>query len=221
MTEIPKYPEVPPLTDKQIQKLTNIVFLEGEPFLFKQKYDLIFVFGGSHPGCWKTAYQAYQERLADKILLTGGIKPFVIRHSDWTYGSTSESQVMKGKLLELGVPENSLIVEDRSTNTLENVFFAKELFDFQYIQSLVFICKSFAAGRGYRTLKKHLPDHINLTPYSFDTSLLSKQMVTRHNWMDDPESRSFIYGEYLRMLTYGRKGDMVSLEKPILGLEGI
>lgn len=216
MTRIPKYPEVPPLIEKQIQQLTRIVFLEEELNSFPQKADLIFVFGGSHPGCWQTAYQAYQAGLADKILLTGGVKPFVIRHPTWTYGNTAEAQVMKMKLQELGVPEKLIIVEDQSTNTLENVLFAKGIFNFQTISNIVFISKSFGAGRGYRTLKKHLPSNIQLTPYPFPTTLRSNQMVTRHNWMHDPESRSFVYGEYLRMLEYGEKGDIIPLEKPIL-----
>jgi hypothetical protein len=58
ITSIPKYPEIPPLTEKKIQQLTSIVFLEEEFCSLPQKSDLIFVFGGSHPGCWQTSYQA-------------------------------------------------------------------------------------------------------------------------------------------------------------------
>lgn len=212
---IPKYPEVPDLTEEQIQALTNIIFLEEALFQYQQKYDLIFVFGGSHPGNWQTAFHAYRDRLADKILLTGGIKPNVIRHKEWKGGDTAESHVMRKQLLKLGVPEKALIIEDRSTNSLENILFAQELFDFKSVRNVLFICKSFAAGRQYRTLKKHLPKQIHIAPYPFDSSLINDQIVTRDNWMNDSNSRSFVYGEYLRILAYGTKGDIEPLEKAI------
>lgn len=217
---IPKRPEVPPLTDQHIRELTKIVFLEEETQFIEREYDLIFVFGGTHPGCWQTAYKAYDRKLADKLLLTGGWKPNGIRHPEWTYGETSESRVMEQKLLALGVPKTSMIIEDQSEDTLENVIFAKKIFDFTTIQSLVFICKSYATGRQYRTLKKHLPEHIQFTAFPFHAALPSNQMVTRDNWMDAKESRSYVYGEYLRIITYGKQGDIIPLDETIQGLEG-
>lgn len=216
---IPKCPNVPPLTTTQIKQLTKIIFLEEKLICpVTKQSDLLFVFGGRHPGCWQTAFQAYQDGIADKILLTGGIKPTSIRHPDWNNGHTPESHVMKVKLLELGVSDNALIVEDRSTDSLENVLFAKKLFDFKSIQCLVFICKSFAAGRQYRTLRKHLPESIELLALPFVTSPTGNSTITRHNWMDHAEGRSFVYGEYMRILVYGEQGDIIPLEKPIQGL---
>lgn len=214
MTRIPKFPQVPPLTDLQIDQLTSIVFLD-EAIISPQPADLIFVFGGSHPGCWETAAQAYLQSLAPLILLTGGSKPNVIRHSTWTYGTTAESHVMRDKLIELGIPLQAIRWEEYSTNSIENVIFAKEIVDFQQIQSLIFVCKSFATGRQLRTLQKQLPPHIKLTPYPFDTNLESEKVITRENWMEEEESRSFIYGEYLRMIAYGEKGHMVYLDERI------
>lgn len=41
----------------------------------------------------------------------------------------SEAEAMKGYLLEQGIPESDIILEDRSTTTLENLQFSKDIID--------------------------------------------------------------------------------------------
>ncbi|MCT1403734.1 YdcF family protein [Paenibacillus sp. p3-SID867] len=88
---------------------------------------------------------------------TGGVSPTGIKYENWV----AEAHVIVNKLTEAGIPLNVIVYEDRSRNTLENVLFAKEIFDFDTIESLLIVCKSHGAGRQYRTLSKHLPQKIN------------------------------------------------------------
>ncbi|MCH5585425.1 YdcF family protein [Shimazuella sp. AN120528] len=216
---IPKCPDVPPLTQEQIDLLTKIVFLdEDQVFPTNKKCDLLFVFGGTHPGCWETAFEIYQAKKVERILVTGGIKPGAIRHSTWKYGDRPEAHVIREKLLELGVSDKVILIEDRSTDTLENITFAKALFDFSSIQTLGFVCKSYGAGRQWRTLQKQLPANLSYIPYPFDTSPWENRRISRFNWMHTPEGKSYVYGEYLRILHYGQKGDLSPLSKKISGL---
>jgi uncharacterized SAM-binding protein YcdF (DUF218 family) len=209
---IPKRPDVPPLTKQQIKSLTNIVFLEENQVNPRfATCDLLFVFGGTHPGSWQTALSLYQKGKIGKIVVTGGIKQKAIRHNTWTHGARSEASVMHEMLVSSGVPASQIMVEDQSTNTLENIEFTKQLIDFSAIQTLGFVCKSYGAGRQYRTLQKHLPNSISLLPFSFDTSPWEDRKITRENWMKEAFSRSFVYGEYLRIVCYGQKGDIVQL----------
>ncbi|MGE6256816.1 ElyC/SanA/YdcF family protein [Heyndrickxia sporothermodurans] len=53
-----------------------------------------------------------------------------------------ESHVIIEKLLAAGVPENAIIYEKQSTNSLENVLFARGIFNFEAIDTLLFICKA-------------------------------------------------------------------------------
>lgn len=53
------------------------------------------------------------------------------------------------------------------------MLFAKEIFDFDAIESLLIVCKSHGAGRQYRTLAKHLPQKINV----FHMALIPTIMV--------------------------------------------
>jgi uncharacterized SAM-binding protein YcdF (DUF218 family) len=216
---IPKFPDVPPLTNQQVKRLTEMVFLDENELICKnKKCDLLFVFGGTHPGSWQTAFQLYQSNIVDKIVLTGGIKLGAMHHPSWKFGDRPESHVMRENLVKLGVPDHAMIVEDQSTDSLENLQFTKQLIDYSKIKKLAFICKNYAAGRQFRTLQKHLPSTITLFPYPFDTSPWEGRVITRHNWMNISDSRSLVYGEYLRIVHYGEKGDITPITETIFGL---
>jgi uncharacterized SAM-binding protein YcdF (DUF218 family) len=72
-----------------------------------------------------------------------------------------------GELMKAGITRDCITLENRSRNTLENVLFAKEVFDFSKINSLLFICKNHAAGRQYRTLAQHIRNPITYIPFGF------------------------------------------------------
>ncbi|TCS95969.1 hypothetical protein [Hazenella coriacea] len=56
--EIPKYPRMnQELTPGQINQLTHIVFGGKNETIHDQKFDCIFVFGGTHPGCWQLSME--------------------------------------------------------------------------------------------------------------------------------------------------------------------
>lgn len=165
---IPKYPDVPTLTKKQIDQITEITFLkETTP----QKCDAIFVFGGSHPGNWQAPLKAYQQGLGNQIIVTGGTSLHGMKHPSWNYGDLSEAEVIVNKLMEHGVPKDVIIFETNSLHSIANVMEAKKIFDFTKINRLLFVCKSLGAGRQYRVLKniylkQLLVSHIHLIQIS-------------------------------------------------------
>lgn len=86
-------------------------------------------------------------------------------------------------LISNGVSPQQIVYEKSSTNTLENVKFALNVFDFSQIKSLMFICKSHATGRQLRTLTKYLPATIDYIPYTFNAEY-SGNIVSRQEWMN-------------------------------------
>ncbi|WP_207999159.1 YdcF family protein [Macrococcus lamae] len=177
---IPKSPDCPDLSHEEIEFLTSTVFgLKTAP----QTCDAIFLFSGTHPGHWEKTIEAFDKGYSSKIIVTGGRSITGEVHKDWNYADMTEAEVIIHHLLEAGIPESSIVYENKSTNTLENVIFAKDVFDFSSINTLMFICKSHATGRQWRTLTKHLPDHISYIPYTFDT-VYKDVTVSRDNWMD-------------------------------------
>ncbi|MFD0681902.1 MULTISPECIES: YdcF family protein [unclassified Paenibacillus] len=212
--QFPKDPEVPNLTRQQMNELTEIVFLkQQEPV----PCDAIFVFGGTHPGHWEKTIEAYQADLGKTIIVSGGVSPTAVRHPEWEEDSIPESHVIVSRIIQAGIPEKDIVYEDHSRNTLENVKFAKDVFDFNTIKSLLFICKAHGAGRQYRTLAKYLPHGLELVPYVFDTSY-NNDLITRNNWMNLEKGRSRVYGEYLRICNYGDRGDILALTEKVEGL---
>ncbi|MEK3885699.1 YdcF family protein [Paenibacillus sp. PL2-23] len=201
--EISKEPPVPILNDDQIATITEAVFMKE--IVDEPKCDVIFVFGGKHPGHWLTAISAYRKGLGSRIIVTGGLT------NNNKRAGISEAEIIKHHLLEADIPREVILLETRSCNTLENVLFARDLFDFSNVRSLLFVCKSHSAGRQYRTLKKHLSPDIRYIPAIFDTEYQGVK-IRRDSWADTEIGRSRVYGEYLRICRYGDRGDIERLE---------
>ncbi|PYI52965.1 YdcF family protein [Paenibacillus flagellatus] len=211
---IPKQPDPPDLTLEQMERMTEIVF---HPACEPAPCDAIFVLGGTHPGHWEKTIQAYRLGLADTVLVTGGVSPTAVRHPDWPDAGKPESRLIAEKLIEAGVPERAIAIEDRSRHSLENALYARDTFDFGRIASLLVVCKSHAAGRQIRTLMRHLPPGIRYVPYGFD-AVYGDARVGRDNWMNTDTGRARVYGEYLRICRYGDRGHLERLEAKIDGL---
>jgi uncharacterized SAM-binding protein YcdF (DUF218 family) len=202
--------EILQLSQALREEITAIVFgavVEVEPC------DVIFVFGGSHPGLWKKTAEAYFLGLGKRIVVTGGYNPAARRHPTWSDGTTPEAHVIRRELVRLQVPEQVIISEGRSTNSLENVLFAKQVFDFQPVGSILVICKSYGTGRQCRTLQKHIRERVKIIPYPFDTMIGGKgPIITRENWMDYPHSFRFVINEVVKIYQYGRSGHLQVVE---------
>jgi hypothetical protein len=191
-----------------LNEITEIVF--GSPVtLPPPPCDVIFVFGGSHPGLWQTAAQAYHQGLGKVILATGGHKPGVKYHYTWSDGETPEAHVIRRELIKLGVPENAIICEDRSTNSLENVLFAKEVFDFSTVASILVVCKNYGAGRQCRTLRQQIDRRIQIFPHPFDAEAGSRgPRITRHTWMEYEKGCEVVMAQLAKIIRYGQWGHL-------------
>lgn len=67
----------------------------------------------------------------------------------------------RGLLLEAGIPADKIILEDSSTNTLENVTFALPLIEqvllLSSLKTVLIVCKWTHSRRALMTLKQHMP----------------------------------------------------------------
>lgn len=205
---IPKTPEVPDLTNEEIAFLTWVTF--GEE-LKPEKSDVLFLFSGTHPGHWEKTIEAFHKGYINKIIVTGGKSLTGVPHPEWMHKDATESKIITQHLIDAGIPNNCIISENKSTNSLENVIYAKEVFDFKTVNKIMVVCKSHATGRQIRTLSKHIPSHMQYIPNTFDT-FYNNIRVGRDNWMKSDEGKSRVWGEYLRILHYGEKGDILKLE---------
>ncbi len=185
------------LTPEQIQEIEDTVFRHCDP----QKSDLLFCFGYSEPNAEWLLNIARQE-WAPWILVTG-------KHpATEPQANPGESHLFRQILVEGGIDRRIILVEDRSTNTLENVLFGKEILAERGIEpkSILAACKSHHAGRAVRTLKKQFPDAA-ISCIVWDPSYDGVR-VGRDNWRETEVGRGRVYGEFLRIQAYAKKGDI-------------
>jgi len=78
--------------------------------------------GGAVDRIWHAA-RLYKQGLAPKIILSGGRSPGLEGRTDLQ----TEAQAMRLLLLDLGVPDNALVLEESSRSTKENVNNTKTL----------------------------------------------------------------------------------------------
>lgn len=208
---IEREPDVPNLTPEAIAFLTEVVFgAEVEP----QICDIAFIFSSTHPKHWDKALEAYQKGWISQFLVAGGRSKTGHTHPDWQWGQRNESDVIIEHLLAGGVPAQAILHENKSSNSLENVLFAKEIFDFSTVKKIMLVCKSHVVGRQTRTLAQHIPDFIELIPYTFDTAYKG-QIIGRLDWMNSDIGRRRVWGEYLRILHYGQLGHLKKLNQTL------
>lgn len=84
------------------------------------------------------ALQVYQEKLADKLILSGGVG---------TGNQLSEAQVMKTYLLGKGVPEAALLLEEQSHSTMENLLNSQVIMHDHGYSSAILVTHGFHALR--------------------------------------------------------------------------
>lgn len=204
---IPREPIVADLNQGEVEFLTELTFgMNIKPNVC----DALFIFSGTHSGHWEKAIEAYEKGYIQKIVVTGGRSLTGIPHPEWEgnqYKEYSEADVIISYLQKAGIPNHEIAYEDQSTNSLENVLYAKEVFDFSSVKSLMVVCKSHVAGRQLRTLMKHLPEEIEYIPYTFPT-IYSGIEVNRNNWMNSDIGKKRVWGEYLRIKKYGEMGHL-------------
>lgn len=213
--ELPKELRAPDLLTDHLDGLTMAVFGPEVP---PRPCDVLFVFGGTHPGRWETTIRAYQAGYASRIVVTGGVKPGGRRHPQWDGGDGPEAPGIVQHLIRGGVPSSAITWEEASRNSLENVRCAAEIFDFAAVRSVMFVSMSHGAGRQHATLLKVLPSGIDYVPFTFDAEF-SGVIVSRQGWAKTSIGRDRVWGEYLRMRVYGARGDIADVAPRLRGLE--
>lgn len=212
---IPKESEMPQLNEKQLKQVTELTFFQS---IQPKRCDAIFIFSGTHPGHWEKAIEAYKLNLAPRFIVTGGRSLTGTAHPEWEgqrSHSITEASVIISYLLQAGIPQDKIVYEDQSANSLENVLFAKDIIDFSEINSLLVICKSHVAGRQIRTLMKHFPPDLIYIPFTFNATYQSEE-INRENWLNTETGRKRVWGEYRRIIHYGQLGHLVSPHRELI-----
>ncbi|MBU6231734.1 MAG: YdcF family protein [Patescibacteria group bacterium] len=199
--EIPRFPDCPELDEGLIRKVTETVFLYPDP----QPADVLFIFGSSRDDEWSQPATLFLKGLAPIIYVGGGIGGRSFATGRFL------SHLIRDDLVACGIPRDAILVDEESTNTLEDAVHGKAIFDQKGIRHyrILFDCKWPHAGRCLRTLKKVFPGSIlypSMHDFKYDGVLYTENL--RLDWPDEERSRSFVWGEYQRILLYSSRGDI-------------
>ncbi len=117
---------------------------------------------------------------------------------------------MAKHLIEMGAKENDLILENKSTSTLENVLFSKKkikkLIGFDNIKKVILILKHYHSRRATMTAKKHFPKSVELIPITYEV-----YGFTKDNWHESELGRKKVLGEWKKIPEYLAKKDIEEL----------
>ena len=189
--------EAPPLSESDLQDITRTVFVPSKP----RPSDIIFIFG-AYTGNWQPAASLYVKEFSERVIATGGYG----EHDELT--SAPQSHRIREELMRFGVPESAILVEEQSTNTLENVQFGlSTLMDASVkVSSILFYCSSHHSGRCWRTLARWAPSaFLSCSTYDW---CFDEATIRSSDWYLAPDSRNRVYGEFMRIQAYAAKGDI-------------
>jgi uncharacterized SAM-binding protein YcdF (DUF218 family) len=97
-----------------------------------------------------------QERLNEAILLyQAGYAPYILVSGGVGVGNAlSESAVMRAYLIEMGIPRDKILVENRSLRTWENLAFSKQVLAQNNLSSILIVTSSFHLARALFTANR-------------------------------------------------------------------
>jgi uncharacterized SAM-binding protein YcdF (DUF218 family) len=171
-----------------------------------KKCDCILVLGSHDLRVAEGGAELYLQGYAPIIIFSGGLG----RLTQHMWRETEAEQFAR-IAIEKGVPEKAILIEDKSTNTGENILFTQQLLKEHNLhpQSFIVVQKPYMERRSYATFKKHWPDK--------DVIVTSPQIsFANYPTEEIPLEKviNIMVGDLQRIKVYAEKGFQVYQEIP-------
>jgi len=171
-----------------------------------QKADCIFVLGSQDTRVAERGAELYLQELAPLLIFSGGLGR--LTKGVWT---ETEADLFARIAMEKGVPSESILIENRSTNTGENISFTRKLLDEKGLhpQSFILVQKPYMERRTFATFKKQWPGK---TVYVTSPQISFEEYPTA----DMPMERviNIMVGDLERIRLYAERGFQIHQEIP-------
>ena len=169
--------------------------------------DMMLVGGCSNSLVADWAASLMLRGLAPLVTVSGGLTPMAKQL--W---GTSEAQHFADGMIARGVPAEVILIEDRATNTGENVKFSAEMWAERGLdpQKVLGVFKPYMERRAYAAMKKWWPQR---------EVVMTSPPVTRAQWMGSleipaHEDASCMVGDLWRVIHYPAKGFQIPQPVP-------
>lgn len=124
-----------------------------------KRSDALFVLGSRDERVAAYAAKLFLDKYADWLIISGGVA-----HSDdllrAPWGDKTEAEHFGDIAIKAGVPKDKIILENKASNTGENIQFTYELLQKRCLSasSFILVQKSYMERRTFATFKKQWPD---------------------------------------------------------------
>ena len=172
--------------------------------------DCIVGFGNYNVNIALRAAELYRAGYAPKVLFTGGLGRNTA--GMWT---GSEAERFAAAAVAAGVPESDVIVEDKSTNTAENITFTRDkLAELGLtVRRLLGVHQPFMERRIYAAMKVYWPEvDLVVTSPQVDIRQYLRDAVAQG--LEEKAAIDVIVGDFQRMELYARKGWQIPQDIP-------
>lgn len=120
-----------------------------------EKSDIIMVLGSHDTRVADRWVKLFNQWYSDKILFSGGV--WRLTNTDPNFAWTTEAELFAKIAIDNWVPKWNIIIENKSTNTGENIRFSYELVKDLLIKSIILVQKPYMERRTFATFSKQRP----------------------------------------------------------------
>jgi uncharacterized SAM-binding protein YcdF (DUF218 family) len=181
---------------------TNLIWWMASPLKLSApptKADAIVVFAGGVGESGRAGGGA-QERLRQAIdLYKGGYAPYLVFSSGYVY-SFREAESMRALAIDQGVPVSVIVLEERATNTYQNVRFTNDILRDHRWRRILLVSSPYHMRRAVLVWRKQAPD-LEVVP----TPVPQSQFYDHTRGASLEQVRGILQ-EYLAIFGYWRRG---------------
>jgi uncharacterized SAM-binding protein YcdF (DUF218 family) len=176
-----------------------------------KKVDVILVLGSHDIRVAERGAELWLQQIAPIVIFSGGIA-----HNDdllRTGWDKTEAETFAERAMKLGVPKDVILIENKSTNTGENILFTKQLLKKNNIKlkSMILVQKPYMERRAYTTFMKQWGEPLEI--------MTTSPQLTMEEYLEN-YSQSFdsfvnlIVGDLQRIKIYPEKGFQIPQKIP-------
>lgn len=171
-----------------------------------KKSDGILALGSHDLRVPERAAELYLQGFAPLVIMSGGLGNFT--RDLWT---ESEADKFARVAIEMGVPEDKILIENKSTNTGENILFTQKLLTEHQIKisGLILVQKPYMERRSFATIRKQWPEM---------EVLITSPQIPFHDYpnADIPLEKviNIMVGDLQRIIEYPKLGYQIYQEVP-------
>ncbi|HAK79419.1 MAG TPA: hypothetical protein DCR35_06680 [Runella sp.] len=171
-----------------------------------QKSDCILVLGSHDLRVAERGAELYLQGWAPLLIMSGGLGR--LTQEMW---SEPEADKFAKIALEMGVPDEAILIENKSTNTGENILFTQQLLQKENLapERFIVVQKPYMERRSFATFKKHWPEKElivtspQLSMQAYPTAEITLEEVIH-----------IMVGDLQRIKVYPEKGFQIEQEIP-------